>query len=113
MGKNKTMYVPNMDTGDHVIVINAVKVKLTGNKLQDKNYYRFSGYHGGITSKSAGKMLDIHPERVIEHAVKGMLPHNRLGRAMYRKLKVYAGETHPHKAQVIGSAVAEEGSAKS
>ncbi len=94
------------------LVINAAKVKLTGNKLEKKSYYWYSGYPGGIKSRTAGKMLDTHPERVIEHAVKGMLPHNRLGRAMYKKLKVYVGADHPHSAQVTGTKVP-EGSIKS
>ncbi|HAV10647.1 MAG TPA: 50S ribosomal protein L13 [Dehalococcoidia bacterium] len=113
MGKTKPMFLSNIDTGDYVIVINAAKVKLTGNKMQEKNYHWFSGYHGGIKSRTAEKMISLRPEQVIEHAVKGMLPKNRLGRAMFKKLKVYAGEAHPHEAQVIGSKVAAEGSAKS
>src|SRR4030042_6752407 len=99
MGKHKTMFVSNMDTGDYVIVLNAVKIKVTGKKLQDKMYYHHSMYPGGLKSVSLGKMLQTHPERVMEHAVKGMLPHNKLGRAMLKKLKVYAGDKHPHEAQ--------------
>ena len=102
MGKHKTMFVSNMDTGDYVIVLNAVKIKVTGKKLQDKMYYHHSMYPGGLKSVSLGKMLQTHPERVIEHAVKGMLPHNKLGRAMFKKLKVYAGDKHPHEAQMVG-----------
>jgi large subunit ribosomal protein L13 len=88
-----------MDTGDHVIVVNAAKINLTGNKLVQKTYFRHSGYPGGTTFTTAGKMLAERPERVVEMAVKGMLPKNRLGRQMYRKLKVYRGPSHPHEAQ--------------
>ena len=98
-GKNKPTFTPHVDTGDYVIVINAEKVKFTGKKLTDKTYFRHSGYQGGTTFTSAGLMLEKFPERVIEHAVKGMLPHNRLGAQMYRKLSVYAGSEHPHAAQ--------------
>lgn len=98
-GKHKPIYTPHVDTGDHVIVINAEKIHLTGNKLQDKKYYRHSGYVGGIKSTTAGELLNRHPERVIEAAVWGMLPHNRLGRQMIKKLQVYAGDKHPHQAQ--------------
>ena len=98
-GKNKPTFTPHVDTGDYVIVINAEKVKFTGKKLTDKMYFRHSGYQGGTTFTSAGLMLEKFPERVIEHAVKGMLPHNRLGAQMYRKLSVYAGPEHPHAAQ--------------
>ena len=96
MGKHKPMYTPNLDTGDFVVVINATKIKVTGNKAKQKLYYRHSGYPGGLKSISLEKMMQTHPTRVIEHAVKGMLPHNRLGAKMFKKLKVYAGETHPH-----------------
>lgn len=99
-GKHKPTYTPHVDTGDHVIVINAEKVRLTGNKLQDKKYYRHSGYVGGIKETTAGEMLQRHPERVIRTAVWGMIPHNRLGRQMIKKLKVYAGNEHPHQAQM-------------
>ena len=98
-GKNKPTFTPHVDTGDYVIVINADKVKFTGKKLVDKTYFRHSGYQGGTTFTSAGLMLQKFPERVIEHAVKGMLPHTRLGAQMYRKLSVYAGPEHPHAAQ--------------
>ncbi len=98
-GKHKPTFTPHVDTGDHVIVINAEKVRLTGKKLQDKKYYRHSGYPGGIKEITAGELLKRHPERVIRKAVWGMLPHNRLGRKMIKKLKVYAGEEHPHAAQ--------------
>jgi len=99
-GKHKPIYTPHVDTGDHVIVINAEKIHLTGNKLQDKKYYRHSGYPGGIKSVTAGEVLNRHPERVIEAAVWGMIPHNKLGRQMIKKLKVYAGAEHPHEAQM-------------
>ena len=99
-GKSKPIYAPHMDVGDYVIVINAERIRVTGDKLQSKLYYRHSGYPGGLSSMSLGKQLDKFPARVIEHAVRGMLPHTSLGRAMYRKLKVYAGPTHPHGAQV-------------
>ncbi len=98
-GKHKPTYTPSMDVGDFVIVINADKIQVTGNKLRDKYYYRYSQYPGGLKSVSLERMLETHPERVIEHAVRGMLPKNKLGRAMYRKLKVYAGASHPHAAQ--------------
>ena len=98
-GKHKPEFTPNMDTGDHMVVINAEKIKVTGNKLEDKMYHRYTGYIGNLKSINLGKLLDTHPERVIEKAVKGMLPRNPLGRAMYRKLHVYAGPEHPHAAQ--------------
>lgn len=101
-GKHKVYYAPHLDVGDYVVVINAEKVRVTGNKLEEKRYYRHSGYPGGLKSVTLGSQLRAHPTRVIEHAVRGMLPHNALGRAMYRKLKVYAGPTHPHAAQVAG-----------
>jgi large subunit ribosomal protein L13 len=100
MGKHKPTYTPNMDTGDFVIVLNATKVKVTGKKPKQKTYYRHSGYPGGIKAEIYEELMATHPTRVIEHAVKGMLPHNRLGRAMYKKLKVYTGDSHPHQAQV-------------
>jgi len=96
MGKHKPMYCPHLDTGDFVVVINAAKISVTGNKLKQKIYHRHSGYPGGLKSVSLEKMMETHPTRVIEHAVKGMLPHNRLGAKMFKKLKVYAGDTHPH-----------------
>ena len=98
-GKHKPIFAPHIDTGDFVVVVNAEKVALSGNKLQDKRAYRHSGYPGGIHSVSYGELLAKHPERVIEKAVKGMLPKNSLGRNMLRKLKVYAGPDHPHQAQ--------------
>ncbi len=98
-GKHKPSYTPHVDTGDYVIVINADKVRVTGKRLDQKMYYRHSGYMGGLKTVSLRRMLETHPERVIEHAVKGMLPKNRLGRQMYKKLKVYASPDHPHQAQ--------------
>ena len=98
-GKNKPTYTPHVDTGDFVIIINADKVRLTGNKANTKNYYSHSGFPGGLKEVSFARMMEKHPERVVEKAVKGMLPKNTLGRAMNRKLKVYAGPEHPHEAQ--------------
>ncbi|HPT83323.1 MAG TPA: 50S ribosomal protein L13 [Limnochordia bacterium] len=98
-GKHKPIYTPHVDTGDHVIVINAEKIQLTGKKLHSKRYYRHSGYPGGLKSTTAGELLNRYPERVIKAAVWGMIPHNRLGRKMIKKLKVYAGPDHPHEAQ--------------
>lgn len=99
-GKHKPMYTPHLDVGDFVVVVNANKIEVTGKKLTQKIYYRHSNYPGGLKSISLEKMLEAHPTRAVEHAVKGMLPHNRLGAAMFKKLKVYAGAEHPHKAQV-------------
>jgi len=98
-GKHKPIFTPSMDTGDFVIVVNADKIAVTGRKLDQKMYYRYSGYPGGLTETSLRRMLEAHPTRVVEFAVRGMLPKNRLGRAMLKKLKVYAGGTHPHEAQ--------------
>ncbi len=98
-GKHKPTFAPHLDVGDHVIVVNAEKVHLTGRKLRDKLYRWHTGYIGGLREVSAGTMLRTHPERVIEWAVQGMLPKNRLGRAMGKKLKVYRGGAHPHQAQ--------------
>src|SRR5438477_2110672 len=98
-GKHKPIFAPHMDTGDFVVVVNADKVALSGSKLQDKRAYRHSGYPGGIHSVTYSELLAKHPERVVEKAVKGMLPKNSLGRNMLRKLKVYAGPDHPHQAQ--------------
>lgn len=98
-GKHKPIYTPHVDTGDHVIVINADKIRLTGRKLQKKIYYRHTGYPGGIRQRTAAQMLEKQPERVIELAVKRMLPDNRLGRRQFLKLKVYQGDSHPHEAQ--------------
>jgi large subunit ribosomal protein L13 len=99
LGKNKPTYTPNADTGDFIVVINADKVKLTGKKLDNKIYYRHSGYPGGIKAETARERLANFPERVITAAVWGMLPKGRLGRAMIKKLKVYSGDEHPHQAQ--------------
>ncbi len=98
-GKHKPEFTPHVDTGDHMVVINAEKIRVTGKKLDDKIYYRHTGYIGNLKSISLGKQLEIHPERVIQSAVKGMLPRNPLGRATFRKLHVYAGPEHPHAAQ--------------
>jgi large subunit ribosomal protein L13 len=98
-GKHKTTFAPHLDVGDHVVVINAGKVHLTGRKLTDKMYRWHSGYIGGLREVTAERMLRSHPERVVEWAVQGMLPKGRLGRAMARKLKVYKGAEHPHAAQ--------------
>jgi large subunit ribosomal protein L13 len=98
-GKNKPIYSPHQDAGDFVIVVNAEKINLTGKKMQQKTYFRHSGYPGGVTETSVDLMLKTHPERVIESAVKRMLPKNSLGRSMGTKLKIYAGPNHPHKAQ--------------
>ncbi len=98
-GKHKPYFTPHLDTGDYVIVINAAKIRVTGRKLDDKIYYRHSGYPGGLRSATLAEMLKKRPTRVIRLAVRGMLPHNRLGRAMMRKLKIYEGESHPHQAQ--------------
>ncbi|AEB99713.1 50S ribosomal protein L13 [Selenomonas sputigena] len=98
-GKNKPTFTPHVDTGDFVIVINAEKAVFTGKKLTDKMYFRHSGYPGGTTFTAAGKLMENAPEKVIEKAVRGMLPKNRLGAQMYRKLNVYAGSEHPHAAQ--------------
>ena len=104
MGKHKPMFTPNQDTGDFVVVINADKVRFTGNKAEQKLYYRHSGYPGGLKSVTLGKMMQTNPTRVIEHSVKGMLPHTRLGAGMGKRLKVYAGDEHPHLAQAKAAA---------
>ena len=98
-GKHKAEYTPHVDTGDYVVVVNAEKVRVTGAKTTDKMYYHHTGYPGGIRSMSFEKLIDKAPERVLQRAVKGMLPRNPLGRAMFGKLKVYAGSEHPHAAQ--------------
>lgn len=98
-GKNKPIYVPNLDTGDFVVVVNASKIRVTGKKMKDKMYYHHSGYPGGLKATPLAEVLEKHPERVIEAAVKGMLPSTALGRQMLKKLKVYAGGEHPHAAQ--------------
>jgi large subunit ribosomal protein L13 len=110
IGKHKPTYVPNLDTGDYVIVLNAAKVRVTGKKTKQKAYYRHSGYPGGMKTEIYEDVMAAHPTRIIEHAVKGMLPHNRLGRAMFKKLKVYAGDSHPHQAQVSGTKATAKGS---
>jgi large subunit ribosomal protein L13 len=99
-GKTKPVFTPHVDTGDFVVVINAEKVKLTGNKLEQKVYYRHSGYMGGLKAASAKSLMAKNPEEILRHAVKGMLPKNSLGKSMFRKLKVYTGSAHPHEAQM-------------
>jgi len=98
-GKHKPQFTPHVDTGDFVIVVNAEKIVFTGKKLENKLYYRHSGYPGGLKATSASDMLKKHPERIVEMAIKGMLPHNSLGADQYRKLNVYVGPDHPHAAQ--------------
>lgn len=98
-GKHKAEYTPHVDTGDFIVITNAEKVKVTGRKFKNKTYYRHTGYPGGIRATTFDKMQEKHPRRIIEIAVKGMLPKNVLGREMYRKLKVYIGDEHPHTAQ--------------
>jgi large subunit ribosomal protein L13 len=98
-GKHKPIYTPHVDTGDFVIIINAAEIRLTGNKLQDKKHYHHSGHTGGIKEITYADLLRTKPEKAIEYAVKGMLPHNRLGSAMFKKLKIYRGGEHPHQAQ--------------
>ena len=98
-GKHKPDWTPHVDNGEYVVIINAERIILTGRKLSEKKYYRHSGYPGHLKEVSAGRMLETHPERVIEHAVRGMLPKSKLGRSLLQKLKVYAGEKHPHEAQ--------------
>ncbi len=98
-GKHKPIFTPHVDTGDNVIILNADKVRLTGRKLDAKKYYRHSGYPGGIHEITARKLLEKKPEEVLRHAIWGMLPHNRLGRKLLKKVKIYAGDAHPHAAQ--------------
>lgn len=98
-GKNKPIYTPNLDCGDYVIIINADKVRLTGNKEEEKVWYHHTGYIGGLKKETWAEAMAKHPERIVERAVKGMLQHNHLGRMQFRKLKVYAGPEHPHQAQ--------------
>ena len=98
-GKHKPTYSPHLDVGDHVIVVNASKVVVTGKKAEQKQYYRHSGHPGGLKSVSFAKLMQRRPEKVLEHAIKGMLPHNSLGRQMFRKLRVYAGAEHGHESQ--------------
>ena len=102
-GKHKVSYVPYLNTGDFVIVVNAEKVKVTGDKLNKKMYYRHSGYPGGLTEKTLDEVLQTAPTRVIEHAVKGMLPKSKLGRRMMSRLKLYVGDDHPHQAQIASA----------
>ena len=108
MGKHKPMFTRNLDVGDFVVVINADKVRVTGDKAQQKTYYRHSGYPGGLKSITYEKMMQTHPTRIIEHAVKGMLPHNRLGASMIKKLKVYTGDNHPYLAQTRSGSTKEK-----
>jgi large subunit ribosomal protein L13 len=103
MGKHKPIYTPSQDTGDYVVVINASKVRVTGNKARQKLYYRHSGYPGGLKSISLEKMMQTDPTRVIKHAINGMLPHTRLGAVMRKRLRVFTGEEHPHGAQLKGN----------
>ena len=98
-GKHKPEYTPHVDTGDHIVIVNAAKIRVTGDKINQKKYYRHTGYPGGIKETLLSDELENNPERVIERAVKGMLPKNSLGRAMFRKLRVYAGPDHSHQAQ--------------
>ncbi|EGV52130.1 50S ribosomal protein L13 [endosymbiont of Riftia pachyptila (vent Ph05)] len=98
-GKHKPEYTPHVDTGDYIVVVNAEKIRVTGNKLKDKMYHHHTGYIGNLKSISLEKLLQKAPERAIEHAVKGMMPKNTLGRAMFKKLRVFAGPEHPHQAQ--------------
>ena len=98
-GKHKPTYTPHIDCGDNIIIINAKEVLLTGNKLEGKKYYNHSRYAGGLRTRTAKEMVENYPQEMVERAIKGMLPHNRLGRQMYKKLFVYADETHPHMAQ--------------
>ena len=99
-GKHKPTYTPHMDMGDHVVIVNAEKIRVTGQKLQQKRYYRYSGYPSGLKSRTLAEQLAKFPTRVLEHAVRGMLPRNSLGDAMYKKLHVYAGPSHPHRGQL-------------
>jgi large subunit ribosomal protein L13 len=99
-GKHKPIYTPHIDTGDHVVIVNAGKIRVTGNnKLEDKVYTSYSGYPGGLKTKSLKRLLETQPEFVLEHAIKGMLPRNRLGRKMMKKVRIYVGAEHPHQSQ--------------
>jgi len=100
MGKHKPQYVPNLNTGDFVVVLNAEKIVVTGKKLEQKIYYRYSGYHGGLNEQKLSAVLEKTPIRVVKQAVKGMLPKNTMGKHMLSRLKIYAGDSHPHEAQV-------------
>jgi large subunit ribosomal protein L13 len=108
MGKHKPIFARHLDTGDYVVVINAGKVRVTGNKTKQKLYYRHSGYPGGLKAVDLEKMLETHPTRVIEHAVKGMIPRNKLGAEIMKKLRVYAGDAHPHQAQIDNTPIKSE-----
>ena len=110
-GKHRPTFTPHLDNGDFVVVVNAAKVRITGNKTGQKVYRRHTGYPGGLRETMLGKMIETHPERVVQAAVKGMLPHNRLGRALLRHLKVYGGPDHPHEAQVNAGRKAKAGAA--
>ena len=98
-GKHKPIFTPHLDTGDHVVIINAEKVRVTGNKLEDKTYTNYSGYPSGLRVRTLKRTLDTRPEFVLTHAIKGMLPHNKLGRKMMKKVRIYAGSEHPHQSQ--------------
>ncbi len=98
-GKNKPIFTPHMDVGDHVIIINAGKIRVTGKKAKTKKYYRHTGYPGGLRSDSYSDLIKSNPARILEKAIWGMLPHNKLGKKIYKKLKIYAGNEHPHEAQ--------------
>jgi large subunit ribosomal protein L13 len=108
MGKHKTIFCRHLDVGDYVVVINAEKIRVTGNKAKQKFYYRHSGYPGGLKSTSLERMMQTHPTRVIEHAVKGMLPHNRLEAGMMKRLRIFAGDAHPYGGQIKSTIVATE-----
>jgi len=98
-GKHKPVYTPHLDTGDHVVIVNAEKVRVTGRKLQRKQYTRYTGYPGGLRTRIIGKELEDRPETVLAHAIRGMLPKNRLGRKLFKKVRIYSGSEHPHQAQ--------------
>jgi large subunit ribosomal protein L13 len=108
-GKHKPIFTPHVDTGDHVVVVNADKIQLTGDKLRQKTYYRHSGYPGGLKAETAETLMRRNPASLVERAIKGMLPKNPLGKRMGRKLRVYAGPTHPHKAQGVEPLTIEQG----
>ena len=110
-GKHKPIFMPGQDVGDYVIVVNAEKIAVTGNKLEAKQYYRYSGYPGGLRTMSLKDMLSRYPERVIEKAVRGMLPRNRLGRKQFKHLRVYVGAEHPHAGQIAGTMAVKEAQA--
>ena len=102
-GKHKPTFAPHLDTGDYVIVVNADKIRVTGKRAEQKVYYSHSGYPGGLKERPYKEVLKVRPQRILEYSIRGMLPHNSLGEAMYRKLKVYAGPTHPHQGQTPGN----------